>query len=114
MSLFKSLLLAILATLLLTYMFGYSVMQFFDIDIYMNHQVVEPLKAISVSALIAVIVVLVAVAIIVSVFGSIIFVGMLVFGCIIMAVIGVFWPIFLMALIIWLIARDKKSHRSHA
>jgi len=109
MTFFKSLLLAIFATIFLTYVFGVSLLEFFDIDVYLNDEPVEAIKAIGVSALVMVILVLVALAIMLSVFGSIIFVVMLVFGTFVMAMIGVFWPVLLMAGVIWLFTREKQK-----
>ncbi|MFT5815851.1 MAG: hypothetical protein ACI9VT_003627 [Psychroserpens sp.] len=106
MSFIKSLFLAIFATLFLTYVLGVSFIEF--LDIYMDEQVVEPLKAISFSALVVVLLVLVALAISMSVFGSLIFVVMLLLGGFAMLLVGVFWPILLVASVIWLVTRDKK------
>lgn len=112
MSFFKSLLLAVFATLFLTYVLGASFLELFDINVYMGGELIEPLKAISASALATVILVLIALAIVLSVFGTLIFVGLLIIGSIIMATIGVFWPVLLIAAVIWLVFRNKKpSHK---
>jgi len=113
MSFLKSLTLAIFATLFLTYVFGVSIMEMLDVDVYVGNELIEPLKAISISALVVVLLVVVALAIVLSVFGSIIFVTMLVLGTVAMVMIGVFWPILLIAGVIWLITRDKKSQQYH-
>lgn len=111
MSFFKSFCFAILATLFLTYVLGISLFELLDVDIYMGEQVVEPLKAISISALVAVLLVLAALAIAMSVFGSLIFVAILVLGGGAMLLIGIFWPILLVAAVIWLVSSEKKvSH----
>ncbi|GHE99734.1 hypothetical protein [Thalassotalea profundi] len=107
MSLIKSLFLAIIATLFLTYVLGISMIEFFDVDIYMGDNLIEPLKAISISALVVVLLVLAALAIILSVFGTIIFLGLLIVGSLAMVMIGVFWPILLAVGVIWLIVRNK-------
>ena len=109
MSFLKSLMLAIIATLFLTYVFGVSIMELLDVDVYVGDKLIEPLKAISISALVVVLLVFVALAIELSVFGSIIFITMLVLGTIAMVMVGVFWPIFLVAGFIWLITRDKQG-----
>jgi len=109
MSFFKSFLLAIIATLFLTYVMGISLIELLDVDVYMGEKLIEPLKAISISALVVVLLVVVALAIVLSVFGSIIFVSMLVMGGLAMLMVGVFWPIFFVAGVIWLITRDKKQ-----
>jgi hypothetical protein len=111
MSFFKSLILAIFATLFLTYVLGTSFIEMLDIDVYMGNELIEPLKAISISAVVVVILVLLALAIVLSVFGSLIFIAMLILGGFAMLMIGVFWPIFLIAGIIWLITREKKSEQ---
>ena len=114
MSLFKSLCLAIIATLFLTYALGASVISLLDIDIYMGETLIEPLKAISLSALVVVLLVLAAVAIILSVFGTIIFVGLLIAGSLGMLMIGMFWPIIIAVGVIWLMVRDKPKKTHYA
>jgi len=109
MSFFKSFLLAIIATLFLTYVLGISFIELLDIDVYMGEKLIEPIQAISISALVVVSLVLVALAIVLSVFGSIIFVSLLILGGLTMLMVGIFWPIFFIAGVIWLITRDKKQ-----
>lgn len=109
MSFLKSLILAIFATLFLTYVLGTSFIEMLDIDVYMGDELIEPLKAISISAVVVLLLVLVALAIVLSVFGSIIFILMLVLGGGAMLMVGIFWPIILIAGIIWLIAREPKK-----
>ena len=109
MTFFKSLLLAIFATLFLTYVLGVSFLELLDVDVYMGGELIEPLKAIGVSAVATVILVLIALAIVLSVFGSIIFIGLLIAGSLAMVAIGVFWPVFLIAVIIWLVTRNKSE-----
>jgi len=109
MSFFKALFLAIFATLFLTYVLGSSFIELLDVDIYMGEQLIEPLQAISISAIVVVLLVLVALAIVMSVFGSLIFVAMLVLGGGAMLLVGVFWPILLVVGVIWLVTRDKRA-----
>ena len=110
MTFLKSLMLAIFATLFLTYVLGISIIELLNIDIYLDDQLMEPLKAIGVSALVAVLLVLVALAIVLSVFGSVIFITLLVFGGIAMVMVGVFWPILLIAVVIWLVTSNNRKH----
>lgn len=109
MSFFKSLILAILVTIFLTYVFGVGMLELMDLHVMMDGEVIEPLKAIGVSALIVVLLVVIALAIVLSVFGSIIFIGLVLFGSIAMVTVGVFWPILLMAVVIWLFSRNKNT-----
>jgi len=111
MSFFKSLMLAILATIFLTYVFGVGMLELADMHVMIDGEVMEPLKAIGVSALVVVLLVLVALAIVLSVFGSLIFIGLILFGSIAMVTVGVFWPILLMAVVIWLFSRNKQSRQ---
>jgi len=110
MSFFKSLILAIFATLFLTYVLGTSLLEVLNINVYMNGELIEPVKAIGVSAVVTVILVLVALAIILSVFGSLIFVGLLVAGSLAMVAVGIFWPVLLIAVVIWLVTRKKAGN----
>ena len=111
MSFLKSLLLAILATLFLTYVLGISFLQLLDINVYMDGELIEPLKAIGVSAVATVILVLIALAIVLSVFGSLIFLSLLLVGSLAMVAVGVFWPVLLIAVVIWLMTRNKSGHQ---
>jgi len=105
----KSLMLAIFATLFLTYVLGISFIEMFNVDLYVGEELIEPLKAISVSAIVMVILVIMALAIVMSVFGSLIFIGMMIFGALAMVMIGIFWPVIFIAFVIWLMVRDKKQ-----
>lgn len=109
MTFIKSLLLAIIATLFLTYVLGTSFLELFDINVYMDGESVEPLKAIGASAVASVILVLIALAIVLSVFGSVIFIGLLIAGSLVMVAIGILWPVLLIALAIWLLTRTKHN-----
>lgn len=109
MSFIKACFLAILATVFLTYVLGVTVTELLDINIYMGEQLLEPLKVVSVSALVAVLLVVAAIAIVVSVFGSIVFVVLLAFGGLALFFIGLFWPILLVIGLIWLVVRDKPA-----
>jgi len=110
MTFVKSLMLAIIATLFLTYVLGMSVIEMLNIDVYVDDQLMEPVKAIGMSALVAVLLVLVALAIVLSVFGSVIFISLLVFGGIVMVMVGVFWPILLIAVVIWFVTSNSSKH----
>jgi uncharacterized protein YqhQ len=113
MSFFKALILAVMATLFLTYFFGVSVMEWLNIDLDLNaneaqHQhVIEPLKKISVSAIIAVSLLLLALFVLLSVFGTIMFITVIVVGAFAMLMIGIFWPVLLIAIVIWLITKQS-------
>ncbi len=109
MSFFKSLILAIIATIFLTYVFGIGMLELMDLHVMMDGEAVEPLKAIGVSALVVVVLVVAALGIVLSVFGGMIFIGLVIFGSIAMVTVGIFWPILLMAVVIWLLSRNKNT-----
>ena len=109
MSFFKSLLLAILATIFLTYVFGVGMLELTNLHVMMDGEVIEPLKAIGISAIVVVILVVIALAIVLSVFGGLIFIALMLVGSIAMVTLGVFLPILLMAVVIWLFSRNKSS-----
>ena len=110
---FKSLLLAILATVFLTYAFGTSLMELLNINISMDGKLIEPIKAIGVSAMATVILMLIGLTIVFSVFGSMIFVSLLIVSGLVLLAVGVFWPILLFAGIIWLLVKDKENLKSN-
>jgi hypothetical protein len=53
--------------------------------------------------------VVLALAIVLSVFGSLIFVGLVLVGSIAMVTLGIFWPILLVAAAIWLVSGGKTT-----
>ena len=118
MSFLTSLTMAILATIFLTYVFGVGMLELMNVHVMMDGEVIEPLKAIGASALLVVLLVVIALAIVLSVFGGLIFIGLVLFGSIAMVTVGVFWPILLMAVVIWLFTRNNSSRnkqpRQHA
>mgnify|MGYP006090934533 CR=1 FL=1 len=111
MSFFKSLILAILATIFLTYVFGVGMLEIINLNVMIDGEVIEPLKAIGVSALVVMLLVIIALAMVLSVFGSLLFISLILLGSIAMVAIGVFWPIVLIALVIWLFSRNKNTKR---
>lgn len=113
MTFLKSLLLAIIASVILTYVFGVSLLEMLNISIYMDHHEVEPLKALSISAIIVVALIVVSFAIVLTVFGTLIFTVLLLGGGVLMVGVGFFWPILIIALIIWLCFRDKPKVTSN-
>lgn len=110
MSFIKSLFLAIIATLFLTYVFGAGVIDWFGIDVYMDDELIEPVKAISFAALFVVFLVVVSLGIVLSVFGSLIFIVLLIMGGGMMLMLGLFWPIVLIAAVIWLVSRNSQQN----
>tara|TARA_B110000116_G_C16740868_1_gene538430 strand:- start:983 stop:1300 length:318 start_codon:yes stop_codon:yes gene_type:complete len=103
--------LAILATIFLTYVFGVGMLEIINLNVMIDGEVIEPLKAIGVSALVVMLLVIIALAMVLSVFGSLLFISLILLGSIAMVAIGVFWPIVLIALVIWLFSRNKNTKR---
>lgn len=112
MSFFKALIFAIFASVLLTYVFGTTLMEWFDISVYMDEHQVEPLKALSISALIMVALIIAALAIALTVFGTLIFAGLLALGGIMLVGVGIFWPVIFIAIIIWICFRETKQDQA--
>lgn len=111
MSFLRSFCLAILATLFLTYVLGVSFIELLDINIEMEGEMIEPLAAISVSALAMVVLVVAAIAIVLSVFGTFIFLGLVLLGSLALVALGAFWPVILIAAVIYFLAKDKEPRR---
>lgn len=112
MSFFKALITAILVTLLVTYFLGSSILQFFDVNIaHSSWQ--ESIEAINVSAVFALFVLFLGSFIILTVFGTVILLVTLFFLVIFGFVLGTFWPIILVAFVLYYLCRDKKSDDYH-
>lgn len=109
MSFFKSFLLAIIATVFLTYIFGASMVEMMNLHVMVDGEAVAPLAAIGFSALVIAIMVVVALTIALSMFGGFIFLTLLIVGGIGMLFIGVFWPVLLIAVAIWLFSRNNQT-----
>lgn len=109
MSFFTSFLLAVLATVFLTFVFGTSMVEMMNLHVMIDGEALAPLTAIGFSALVVAIMVVIALTIALSMFGGLIFVALLVLGGIGMVFIGVFWPVLLMAVVIWLFSRNHNN-----
>lgn len=110
MSFIKCFLLAIIATVFLTYVFGANMIEILNLHVMIDGESVAPLTAIGFSALVVAVMVVIALTIALSMFGGLIFLSLLVIGGIGMAFIGVFWPVLLIAVAIWLFSRNKQTH----
>ncbi|QDP00192.1 hypothetical protein [Thalassotalea sp. PS06] len=106
MSFTKSLLLAIIATLLLTYLFGNTVFSWLGVDIVVDDHVVEPIEGIAIAALVGVILFVVGLTIFISVFGTLILVLLAALAGLAFVGLTVFWPILLIGFIVWLLCKE--------
>jgi uncharacterized membrane protein len=82
-------------------------MEMFNIDVYMDERVVEPFKAISFAAFVVIVAVIVAAVIVLSVFGTLLFLVLLVVGAVAVVTLGTLWPIFIVAVFIWMLSRNN-------
>jgi antibiotic biosynthesis monooxygenase (ABM) superfamily enzyme len=80
-----------------------------DLNIMLDGEAIEPFKAIGFAALVVMLLVVLALAIVLSVFGSLIFFGLVLVGSIAMVTLGIFWPILLVAAAIWLVIGGKTT-----
>lgn len=111
MSFLKSLCLAVLATIFITYIGAAVVGHWFELSIHLDDKVLEPVTVFGVMALSGVVIALVVSMILVSVFGVMIFIALLVAGSIVLMLLGSMWPVILLALIIyWLIKPEKQRY----
>ncbi|MDN3653774.1 hypothetical protein QWY77_13595 [Thalassotalea ponticola] len=109
MNFFKALALAIVATVVITWALGTSLIELFNISLYVDQQVVSSWAAVSVAALVAVVVALVTAAILVSVFSLVIFLLLALFVGLAVMGLGVFWPVLLLAFIVYLLSSNRSS-----
>ncbi|MEI6894259.1 MAG: hypothetical protein V5789_06430 [Colwellia sp.] len=109
MSFLKSFSLAILATFFLTYVFGMTLFELTNVHVMMDGEAIEPIKVIGISALVVVLLLVITLTLVLSVFGGLMFIALISLGCIAMLFLGVFWPILLIAIVIWVLSRNKKT-----
>ena len=80
-----------------------------NLHVMIDGEAVAPLTAIGFSALVVAIMVVIALTITLSMFGGFIFLTLLALGGVGMVFIGVFWPVLLMAVVIWLFSRNSNK-----
>ena len=107
MAFVKALIIAILVTLLITYFLGSSIFNVIGYGVAEHASWLESMKAINLSALAALFFIIVASVVVFAVFGTIIFIIGLVFLAIVLAILGAFWPVVLVACLLYFLCRDK-------
>lgn len=113
MSFIKALLLAIVATLLLTYLLGASVLSLFDIEPQSYNHYIDSISALSFSALAALIVIFITAMVLFSVFSGLFILVCIVLASIATLAVGVFWPVILLCGIIYWLTKDNHSTACH-
>lgn len=109
MAFFKALIIAILVTLFITYFLGTSILDFIEYGTLSHASWLESMKTINLSALATLsIIVLVSFALL-TVFGTIILLVALCLGAIILFMLGAFWPLILIACVLYYLCRDKRD-----
>ncbi|KXI29532.1 hypothetical protein [Paraglaciecola hydrolytica] len=109
----KNLILAILIAIVLTVCVGSIATQWLDLRVQIDQQWVEPFMTILLITVVVAILVIVGFAVAVSVFGALLFalcaglVGLFIAG------LSVFWPVLLIAFIIYYLVKDKDDKRRH-
>lgn len=123
MSFLKSLLLAIIAIFILSYVFGLFSFASHSFDnnaaalthmhVVFNGEVLEPIKALGLSAVFVVLLFMLALVAVFSVFGGLFFIALFILGCVVMFTLSTFWPILMIAFAIWgiskLVFKDKST-----
>jgi uncharacterized membrane protein (UPF0182 family) len=110
MNVLKSLLLAMLLVALLVYTVGAGVFDVSNIQVMINNQHLEPLTTVILSALAAMVIIIAGLAFILSFIGGLLFVTLVICCSIFLWLLGVFWPIVLVAFVIWLCSSKKTFH----
>ena len=106
---FKNLILAVLIASVLTYSLGHIVTQWFDLHISLADYQIEPFTSILAATGIVALLVLLGFVIAFSVIAALVFVvGACIVGLFV-AGFSISWPIILVALVIYLLVRDKPS-----
>lgn len=109
MSIIKATLIAIIATLMLTYFFGASVTYWFTGSYEPYNNFVEHVSQVNKTALLSIIMVFIALFVALLLFGALLAVVLTIFVVIALAILGVFWPVLLVAVVIYLLCRKPKA-----
>ena len=107
MSFIKSLLIAVLATVLITYFLGTTLLELLGIQLEQFETWRVSMEAINMSALGGIAIALVIALVLFTVFGVFILVFTLILSCIAFAIVGAFWPMIIVAMLIYFICRNK-------
>ena len=110
MNVLKSLLLAMLIVALIACTLGTGVFDLSNIHIVINNHHLEPFYTIILSVLAAVVIIIAGLAFVMSIIGGLLFITLLVCCSIFLWLLGVFWPIVLVAVVIWLCSSKKTVH----
>lgn len=111
MNFIKSIFLAIVITVCLTYIFDVNNLALTDAKFTMNGEALHPLMAFGAFSLFALFATCLAIAVLFSLFGGFLVISLFVIACITFLSIKVFWPIMLIALALWVFSRPKKTHQ---
>jgi hypothetical protein len=91
-------------------MLGKGVFDLSNAQVMINHHHLEPLSTVILSVLAAMVIIIAGLAFIMSFIGGLLFLTLLVCCSIFLWLLGVFWPIVLVALVIWLCSPKKTVH----
>jgi hypothetical protein len=112
---FKTLLLAVLIAIVLTYSVGMVATQWLDLRVQIDQHWIEPIMTILIVTVVVALLVIVGFVVAISVVGAIIFAVCAALVGIFVAGVSAFWPVLLFALIVYYLVKDKhsSSRQSH-
>jgi uncharacterized membrane protein len=80
-----------------------------NIQVIINNQQLEPLSTVILSVLAAMVLIIAGLAFIMSFIGGLLFITLLVCCSIFLGLLGLFWPLVLVAVVIWLCSPKKNG-----
>lgn len=106
---FKNLAIAVLLAIILTYSMGNIANEWFDIHLVIDDHLFNPIDSLILATLVCIILTVVGFCLALGVFGVILFVVAMVFAGVLIAGIGVFWPVILLGAVVYLLLRSNGS-----
>ncbi len=106
----KNAALAIVIAVLLTYAFGNLFSDWWGIHLMMGDEMLTPFENFAAASAVGIVFVIIGIIVAFSLFGALALAAIAGIAALLVAGVAAFWPIILVALAVWLIARSKRPH----
>lgn len=106
----KNAALAIIIAVLLTYAFGNLFSDWWGIHLMMGDEMLTPFENFAAASAVGIVFVIIGIIVAFSLFGALALAAVAGIAALLVAGVAAFWPIILVAMAVWLIARSKRPH----
>ncbi len=106
----KNAALAVVIAVLLTYAFGNLFSNWWGIHLMMGDEMLTPFENFAAASAVGIVFVIIGIIVAFSLFGALALAAVAGIAALLVAGVAAFWPIILVAMAVWLIARSKRPH----